>query len=471
MSNWAAAWYQDPEHQGQIRYWDGNGWTEHRQATPEGFATGQPGPDASGTGVRQDSAGGSEVDDATRVRPSADRSPDTEAISNDSAGYGGTAAGGAGAAAYGASQGQGYGQQSPYGQEGYGQQPGYGQDAVYGQQSPYGQEAYGQQSYGQGQYGQGGYDQSQYGQPAYGQGQGQPPEQKSKLPLILSLAGAGLVLVLALAIGGFFLFSGDDDDSAGDDTSTSQTSEETGSDDDDTDTDTDEPDTDTDSTTDEPDTDTDTTTDEPDTDTDTTTDDGGGSGDDIAGTKGKAADWNKKYKGKGNGFVEVPDSDSAGIVEVSYSGDRNFRIEGQDANGKRTESIASLYGDESDGGTFAYNLTSYNTATSRLHFETGGDYTVTFKKMDTVKDFGKSQKGSGNAIFKWDGKKADLGAKFTLSSGTTFGTFRLQGVGNEDYPDRLVSEYEEYEGTTTVQDGTKYIVIEASGDWELTKKK
>ena len=27
------------------------------------------------------------------------------------------------------------------------------------------------------------------------------------------------------------------------------------------------------------------------------------------------------------------------------------------------------------------------------------------------------------------------------------------------------------EGTTTVQDGTKYIVIEASGDWELTKKK
>ena len=127
MSDWAAGWYEDPEHQGQIRYWDGNGWTEHRQATPEGFATGQPGPDASGTGVRQDDTGStSEVDDATRVRPSADRPPETEAINTDSgAGYG------AGAAAYGAAD-QGYGQQ-PYGQSEYGQSA-YGQDQAYGHQ-------------------------------------------------------------------------------------------------------------------------------------------------------------------------------------------------------------------------------------------------------------------------------------------------------------------------------------------------
>ena len=95
MSNWAAGWYQDPDNQGQIRYWDGNGWTEHRQGTPEGFATGQPGPDASGTGTRVDHAGTSEVDDATRVRPNADRSPETEALNTDSSGYG-AAAGGAG---------------------------------------------------------------------------------------------------------------------------------------------------------------------------------------------------------------------------------------------------------------------------------------------------------------------------------------------------------------------------------------
>lgn len=440
MSNWAAAWYEDPEHQGQIRYWDGNGWTEHRQATPEGFATGHPGPDASGTGDRQD-PGAHDLDESTRIRPSADRAADTESLQSDTPHYGG-------AAAYGASQGQGQGQQ-PYGQDqAYGQQP-YGQDQAYGQQGGYGQQSYGQAQYGQAQYGQqpGSYD--QYGQqPAYGQDQ---PPQKSKLPLILGLVGVGILLIALLSVGAFFLFSGDD--SGSDDPSTSESSEETSS---------------SSETSTEPETETETPS-SPSTASSPSTE-ATSAGGDIAGTKGKAAQWNKKYTGKGNGFIEVPDAQTAGIVEVTYSGDPDFQIEGQDANGTRTESVAALYGEESSGGTFSYNLTSYNTATSRLSFETGGKYTVTFKKMDTVKDFGTSQKGSSNAIFKWDGKRSDLNAKFTMPSGTTFGTFTVQAVGSEDFPDRLVSEFDEYEGTTTVQDGTKYIVVEATGDWELTKK-
>ena len=47
--------------------------------------------------------------------------------------------------------------------------------------------------------------------------------------------------------------------------------------------------------------------------------------------------------------------------------------------------------------------------------------------------------------------------------------FVVTAVGG-DSPDRLVSEFEDFEGTTTVQDGTTYLVIEASGDWEITKK-
>ncbi|MGO1167304.1 MAG: hypothetical protein ACTMHL_11870, partial [Janibacter sp.] len=129
----------------------------------------------------------------------------------------------------------------------------------------------------------------------------------------------------------------------------------------------------------------------------------------------------------------------------------------------------SQYGDKVEG-VFTYNLTGYNTSTSRLQIETGGSYTIKFKKISSAPDFGSSQKGSGNAVFQWDGKKSDLSTKFTLPADSTFGTFRLQAVGAEDTPDRLVSEYEEYEGTTTVQDGTKYLVIEAAGDWELTKK-
>ena len=30
----AAGWYEDPEHPGWVRYWDGSVWTDHRSAAP-----------------------------------------------------------------------------------------------------------------------------------------------------------------------------------------------------------------------------------------------------------------------------------------------------------------------------------------------------------------------------------------------------------------------------------------------------
>ncbi len=30
----AAGWYEDPEHPGWIRFWDGAAWTDHRSAAP-----------------------------------------------------------------------------------------------------------------------------------------------------------------------------------------------------------------------------------------------------------------------------------------------------------------------------------------------------------------------------------------------------------------------------------------------------
>ena len=132
--------------------------------------------------------------------------------------------------------------------------------------------------------------------------------------------------------------------------------------------------------------------------------------------------------------------------------------------------MASGYGDKIEG-TYSYNLTGFNTSTSRLQIETDGSYSVTFKKISSAPDFGKKQSGEGSAVFKWDEKRSDLGIKFEYVGDTTFGTFSLMGVGNEDVPDRLVSEYDEYDGTTTVQDGTKYVVIDSSGGkWEATKK-
>lgn len=442
MSNWAAGWYQDPDNQGQIRYWDGNGWTEHRQATPEGFGVGQPGPDSSGTGTRQDTVGStSEVDEATRVRPNADRSPETEAISTDSTSYGDSGAG------YGASS---YGQDQAYGQSAYGQQ-GYGQSAYGQQQGGYGQQGY-DQSGGYGQ--QQGYGQQGYGQGAGGYGQQQSyasgaPQGKSKLPLIIGAGVLGLVLLFGLGFLGFQLLGGSDDPSttAAPPPSSQSTDATT-----------------TDSTTSDP-TDSSTTSD-PTASSSTSSD----SGPVSKPPKAKAAKWDQKYEGSGHGYIQVPAGDGPGLMEFTYDGQKydSLSIKGLDFNDKNSEYI--LTAADTKKGTVAYNLTGYNSSTTKIEMDTKGKWTVTFKKIDTAPTFGKSEKGEGSKVFKWDGKRSDLGAKYTQPKDSFLGNFKVQAVGASDYPDRLISEYDNYEGTTTVQDGTKYLVVDASGSWELTKK-
>lgn len=440
MSNWAAGWYQDPENQGQIRYWDGNGWTEHRQGTPDGFGVGQPGPDASGAGTRQDTLGStSEVDEATRVRPNADRAPETEAISTDSSSFGDSATAPGAGAGYGASaygQDQGYGQQAGYDQSSaYGQQQGgYDQSSAYGQQAGYGQSsAYGQQ--------QGGYNQPSYaaGQPG-GNGGG-----KSKLPLIIGLGVIGLVLVLVLAFLGFKLLGGDDETAPPPPTTPTSSQPTT-------------------PTTSAP------TSSSPTSDPTTSSSTSDDPGTDVLGTKGKAAEWDKKYKGSGAGFIAVPPGDGAGLIEFTYSGDKYdfLSIKGLDGNDRSSESIVSV--SRAKQGIVAYNLTSFGGGTSKINVDTKGSWTVKFTRINQAPTMGASEKGTGSKVFKWTGGKSDLGVKYTKPKDSFSGDFKLQASGSEDYPDRLVSEYDDHEGTTTVQDGTKYLLVDADGDWELTKK-
>ncbi|WP_282069985.1 DUF2510 domain-containing protein [Janibacter hoylei] len=452
MSNWAAGWYQDPDNQGQIRYWDGNGWTEHRQATPDGFAADQPGPDSSGTGTRQDTVGStSEVDEATRVRPNADRSSETEAISTDSTSYGAAAgaAGGYGASSYG--QDQGYGQSS-YGQDqsGYGQQGGYDQSSAYGQQQGYGQQggydqssAYGQQQYGQQQ----GYGQQQYGQ-------GGAPGSKSKVPLIAGLGVLGLILLLVLGFLGFKLIGGSDDEPTAQPSTTSQPTDSTPTDSSSTDS----------TPTDSSSSDSSTTDSSP---TDSSSSD---SGPVSSVTKGRAAKWGTTYKGSGHSVVNVPGGDGAGLMEFTYDGQKydSLSIKGLDFNDKNSEYI--LTSTDAAKGTVAYNLTGYNTSTTKIEMDTKGSWTVKFTKIDKAPTFGSTEKGDGSKVFKWDGKKSDIAVKYTQPKDSFIGNIKVEAVGASDYPDRLISEYDSYDGTTTVQEGTKYIVVQAAGDWEIKKK-
>ena len=410
MSDWAAGWYPDPEQDGQIRYWDGGSWTEHRQPTPEGFGVEQP-----GAGASSGDAGDSGVDEATRVRPSSERAPETQAMPAS--------------------------ESSPA--EGS-QPPSYGGGET--GSSSYGQSSYGQQDSG---YGQGGYGQSSYGAGQQGQpGQEAQSEDGKKRNLTLPIIAAVVVLVLAIAlcVGGIFFFTGDDESEgtgSSSSSSSSSTSESSSS-----------------SSSSDP-----TSSSSSSSSSSSATPTGSSS----TGSDGvRSAEFDKTYSGSGAEVIKVPPGDGPGLVEVEYTGESNFVVKGQDTNGSDTgDLVFNTIGDTT--GTGAYNLTSYGGGTNRLAIEGDGDWKITYKKIESAPTFGSSESGSGSKVFKWEGGSADIESTFTAPSDSFLGDFVVTAVGG-DSPDRLVSEFEDFEGTTTVQDGTEYLVIEASGDWEITKK-
>lgn len=185
------------------------------------------------------------------------------------------------------------------------------------------------------------------------------------------------------------------------------------------------------------------------------------------------------YLGNGNGAIIVPAGGEAGLVEAEFLGkggpsDRpdlsSFRVSGEDSKGVRSNdySVFSWYGPAK--GTGAYNLVGAG-ATHRLKIESDGQWSITFRDLEDAPKLTDSATGTGDEVLAWDGKASDIRVSYTSAS-KYGGSIRISAVGAEDYPDRLVSEYEKsWEGTTTVQSGTTYLIVGAqTGNWEISRR-
>ncbi|WP_370892419.1 DUF2510 domain-containing protein [Janibacter sp. GXQ6167] len=444
MNQWAAGWYPDPEQHGQIRYWDGAAWTEHRQPMPADFGPPQQANDhaagVAGSGEQAGSTGEGEsaatqgaeptavyerpaseegsaeqpVDESTQVRPNADRASD-DARWQEAAG-----------ASYG------YGSSTESGQHGsYGQQDSGSYGAAPGTDNSYG----------------GGY--GGYGGPGAPGASGQPggpaqspdgPGGKSKaLPIAIGVAAVVIIAMIAgLAVWAFS--GGDDEQPTASDTSTTTSS-------------TTQPTT------------APTTTTEP---TSPTTTPGSETSSSLPG-RVYAGDWDKKIEGENDAVVNLPPNSTVGLIEAAYEGDSNFVVHGRDNDGQTTGLYVNKIGKTND--VVPFNLGGYSDEATRISIQTTGKWSVTFKSISTVPDFGTMAKGTGSKVLKWSGDSSDVRAAYDPGD-ARMGSFEVVAVHPDDrFPDRLLSEYKAYEGTTTVQKGTTYLIVTAEGKWSLTKRK
>lgn len=357
MSQWAAGWYPDPEQPGQVRYWDGSAWTEHRQPAQDAIPLAE--------------------------QPGVDRSS-TEPTATQPAWAQGTGAAGSGDGSAGGGSGSG-----------------------------------------------------------------------SKA-LLLVAAGTlvGLILLCLIGFLAFRIIGGDDTSSptpSGPTTSTPGTTSPTS------------PSSSPTSPSSSPG-------------SSTSPDPSGATSSVSSVVEGKVG---TTYRGSGNGVIIVPDKGEAGLVEAEFTGkggstDRpsysTFRVSGEDSKGVRSNDYAVFSWFGPAKGTGAYNLVGAG-ATHRLKIESDGEWSITFRDLDDAPELTDSVTGTSDQVLAWDGDSGDI--RVTYASGSRYGgTIRISAVGADDYPDRLVSEYEQsWEGTTTVQSGTTYLIVTAqAGEWEITRR-
>jgi hypothetical protein len=168
--------------------------------------------------------------------------------------------------------------------------------------------------------------------------------------------------------------------------------------------------------------------------------------------------------GSGNGVVTLPPTAVTGALTVSHTGSGTFTIAAVDHAGALTgERIVDTAGDYS--GVVPFGLHGVGSVATSLTISSSGPWSISLAPLASVPAIGFPAEGSGDQVFRYDGRAGDW---MVTNTNTNGGTFDLRQYFGDIATDAAYSGEGDYSGNTPINAGPSLIVITSSDHWTIS---
>lgn len=168
-----------------------------------------------------------------------------------------------------------------------------------------------------------------------------------------------------------------------------------------------------------------------------------------------------KKSGTGDAVIPLTSEVTAAVVTATHKGKANFSIQGLDKNNQPTiDLLVDTIGNYS--GTTALGINSLGNATTSLKVSADGKWTISISPMASAKSIKIPVKGTGDGVFRYDGKAATW-----KISNTGEGNFVVNQTSESAMPNLGVNKIGNYRGSVPMLAGPSVVVINSDGNWSI----
>ncbi len=176
-----------------------------------------------------------------------------------------------------------------------------------------------------------------------------------------------------------------------------------------------------------------------------------------------------KYSGKGDKLIKLPKKARYGLVTIKVRGEGKFQARLLDSKKKSLGVLVNGWREAPYHGTTAFGLerNTYSPRYLKIRSTSAKKWTVKVAPLHRAKALKKTQKGSGDAVFRVTLKKSkNWKIKYRSDAKsnvivTAFGRTRNQTLWNEIR--------KKYTGKKKVNDFSGFVVVRSYGDWTIKR--